>query len=79
LLAELRAAAVFAAPCSIVLEQPPARADLVVVRVDGVEVPANDPDGWMLVGDRTVHVTGASCAMLGQGMAHSIEVDVHCE
>jgi hypothetical protein len=51
----------------------------VVVRVDDVELPANDPDGWMLVGDRTVHLTGAACAMLAQGAAHSIDVDVHCE
>jgi hypothetical protein len=51
----------------------------VVVRLDDVELPANDPDGWMLVGDRTVHLTGAACAMLAQGAAHSIDVDVHCE
>ena len=79
LLAELRAATVRAAPCSIVLESAPARPDLVVVRLDDVELPADDPDGWMLVGDRTVHLTGAACATLAQGAAHAFDVDVHCE
>jgi hypothetical protein len=64
--------------CTYVLDNPPSRADFVLVKLDGMQINLNDPNGWMLVGDRTVEVQGAACEQLRSTGSHSIEVSVQC-
>ncbi|HKU36560.1 MAG TPA: vWA domain-containing protein, partial [Polyangiales bacterium] len=40
--------------CSFTLDKPPSRADFVLVTLDGKQINLDAPDGWKLVGDRTV-------------------------
>jgi hypothetical protein len=65
--------------CTFVLDKPPPRADYVLVKVDGVQVNLNDPNGWQLVGDRTVELTGATCEKLKSDGAHSVDAEVRCQ
>jgi hypothetical protein len=65
--------------CTFVLDKPPPRADYVLVKVDGVQVNLNDPNGWQLVGDRTVELTGATCEKLKSDGAHNVDAEVRCQ
>jgi hypothetical protein len=64
--------------CTYVLDNPPRRADYVLVKLDGMQINLDDPNGWVLVGDRTVEVQGAACDQLRSTGSHSIEVSVQC-
>jgi hypothetical protein len=77
LLAEFGRIAGAIASCSFQLSQPPQRADYVLVRLDGKQVNLNMPDGFRLVGDRTVELTGASCALFQSGQ-HVLDAQVQC-
>lgn len=78
LLAVLQSIASELVSCSYVLDSAPSRADFVRVLLDGTQINLNDPNGWMLVGDRTVEVQGAACEQLRSAGSHSIEVSVQC-
>jgi hypothetical protein len=78
LLAVLQSIASELVSCTYVLDNAPSRADFVLVKLDGVQINLNDPNGWMLVGDRTVEVQGAACEQLRSSGSHSIEVTVQC-
>ena len=64
--------------CTYVLDTAPSRADFVLVKLDGQQINLNEPDGWILVGDRTVEIQGAACEQLRSTGAHSVEVEVQC-
>jgi hypothetical protein len=64
--------------CSFTLDKPPSRADFVLVRLDGKQINLNDADGWRLVGDRTIELTGASCNTFRGGGSHILDAEVQC-
>jgi hypothetical protein len=66
------------ASCSFQLNSPPERADHVLVRLDGQQVNLDQPDGFALVGDRTVELRGQSCARYREGN-HLLDAQVLCE
>jgi Mg-chelatase subunit ChlD len=78
LLTELQRIAGDVVSCSFVLDEAPPRADFVLVRLDGKQINLNDPNGWMLVGDRNVQLTGTACETLKDGAPHSVDVEVRC-
>jgi len=78
LLAVLQSIASELVSCTYVLDTAPARADYVLVKLDGQQINLNEPDGWVLVGDRTVEIQGAACSTLRSTGGHSIEVEVQC-
>jgi hypothetical protein len=65
--------------CTFVLDKAPPRADYVLVKVDGNQVNLNDPNGWQLVGDRTVELTGTACEKLKSDGAHIVSAEVRCQ
>lgn len=66
------------ASCSFELNSPPERADHVLVRLDGRQVNLNEPDGFALLGDRTVELRGQSCTRYREGN-HVLDASVLCE
>lgn len=64
--------------CSFVLDMPPERVDHVLVRLDGKQINLAAADGWLLEGDRTIRVTGASCTLVRDGSPHTVDVEVRC-
>lgn len=66
------------ASCSFELNSPPERADHVLVRLDGQQVNLDTPDGFALVGDRTVELRGQSCSRYREGN-HVLDAQVLCE
>jgi hypothetical protein len=77
LLAALQGIASTLVSCSYMLDMAP-QADHVLVKLDGAQINLNDPDGWVLVDDRTVQIQGAACAQLRSTGAHSVDVEVQC-
>ncbi|HMI94384.1 MAG TPA: vWA domain-containing protein, partial [Polyangiales bacterium] len=65
--------------CTFVLDKAPPRADYVLVRVDGKQINLADPNGWQLVGDRTVELTGSTCETLKADGAHVVDAEVRCQ
>jgi hypothetical protein len=65
--------------CSFVLDKAPPRADYVLVKIDGVQVNLDDPNGWHLIGDRTVELTGSTCEMLKSPGNHQVDAEVRCQ
>ena len=78
LLTELQRIAGDVVSCSFVLDAAPPRPDFVLVRLDGTQINLNDPNGWMLVGDRNVQLTGTACETLKDGGQHAVDVEVRC-
>lgn len=78
LLAVLQSIASELVSCTYVLDNPPRAAAFVRVLLDGAQINLDDPNGWVLVGDRTVEVQGAACDQLRSTGSHSIEVTVQC-
>jgi hypothetical protein len=78
LLAALQGIASTLVSCTYVLDTAPRAAEYVLVKLDGQQINLNEPDGWVLVGDRTVEIQGAACAQLRSTGAHSIDVEVQC-
>jgi hypothetical protein len=78
LLTEMQRIAGDVVSCSFVLDQPPQRADFVLVRLDGEQINLGEADGWALVGDRNVQLMGASCNKLKDGGGHAVDVEVRC-
>jgi hypothetical protein len=67
------------ASCSYELESAPPRADYVRVMLDGRQVNLDDPDGWALIGEKTVELRGAACDALMTPTTHALDVQVECE
>jgi hypothetical protein len=65
--------------CTFVLDKPPMRSDYVLVKIDGSQINLDDPNGWHLVGDRTVELTGQSCDKLKSDGAHIVDAEVQCD
>jgi hypothetical protein len=65
--------------CTFVLDKPPMRADYVLVKIDGTQVNLDDPNGWHLVGDRTVELVGSTCDTLKSDGAHIVDAEVLCD
>jgi hypothetical protein len=78
LLSELTRITFAIASCSFELNAPPDQADHVLVRLDGKQVNLGSPDGFALVGDRTIELRGESCAHYREGN-HLIDAQVLCE
>ena len=79
LLAVLESITAKIASCTFQLEMAPPRPDYVRVEVDGKQINLGDPDGWQLVGDRTVELQGGACMSLMTVAAHAINVEVECD
>ena len=79
LLTEFQRIAGAAVSCTFALDQAPPQADHVLVRVDGVQVNLDDPNGWHLVGDRTVELVGTACDTLQSDGDHMVDAEVHCD
>jgi von Willebrand factor type A domain len=77
LLAEFMRIAGVIASCQFQLNAPPQRADYVLVRLDGKQVNLNDPNGFQLIGDRTVELEGSACMAYQQG-SHVLDAQVQC-
>jgi hypothetical protein len=54
--------------CDFKLDHAPSRADFVLVRLDGQMLTIDDPNGWRLVGDRTIQLVGTSCERFRNGL-----------
>jgi Mg-chelatase subunit ChlD len=65
--------------CTFSLDKAPPRADYVLVRVDGNQINLDDPNGWGLVGDRTIELRGAACSTVQANGDHLVDAEVHCE
>jgi hypothetical protein len=78
LLASLKGITSAVASCSFALDKAPPRADFVLVRMDGQQLNLGQPNGWQLVGDRTIELTGTACATFKNGN-HVLEAEVKCE
>lgn len=76
LIMELQSILGAVAGCSFSLDKAPPRADFVLVRMDGKQI--NLGTDWMLAGDRTIEIIGASCDKLKDGGAHTIDAEVRC-
>lgn len=48
------------------------------VRVDGVEIPCNDPDGWKLNSPTEIELQGAACDLI-QGGEHTVDATFPCD
>ena len=65
------------ASCRFELSAPPQRPDYVLVRLDGKQINLNDPNGFMIIGDRAVELQGTACATFKQGQ-HLLDAQVQC-
>jgi hypothetical protein len=66
------------ASCSFHLDQAPSRADYVLVTIDGKQLNLDAPDGWRLVDDHTVEITGNACSTFRTGK-HVLDAKVQCD
>ena len=64
--------------CSFTLDKPPSRADFVLVTLDGKQINLDAPNGWKLVGDRTVELSGAACDAFRSAGTHILDAEVQC-
>lgn len=78
LLGELKRIAGEIATCSLLLEDPPASAEFVLVTLDGEPLALDAPDGWSLIDGTTIQLSGASCETFRSG-PHAVEASVQCE
>lgn len=65
------------ASCRFELSAPPQRPDYVLVRIDGKQINLNDPNGFVIIGDRSVELQGAACTTFKQGQ-HLLDAQVQC-
>jgi hypothetical protein len=65
------------ASCRFELSAPPQRADYVLVRIDGKQINLNDPNGFQLIGDRSVELQGTACTTFREGQ-HLLDAQVQC-
>lgn len=65
--------------CSFTLDKAPPRPDFVLVKIDGGQVNLNDPNGWRMMGDRTVELTGSACEKLKADGNHQVDAEVRCQ
>jgi Mg-chelatase subunit ChlD len=79
LASEFQRIAAAAVSCSFALDEAPARADYVLVRVDGKQINLGDPNGWSLVNQRSVELHGSACTQLQSGGTHAVDAEVQCD
>lgn len=77
LVEELRSIAGVITSCSLDLDQAPADPAYVLVKLDGSKLSLDDVNGWMMVGDRTIELSGMACEVFKEG-SHLIEVTGEC-
>lgn len=78
LLTELQRITGEIAGCAFSLSMAPQRADFVLVRLDGLQINLDDPNGWRLNGDREVELVGSACESFKTG-AHTLKAEVQCD
>jgi hypothetical protein len=64
--------------CTIELAEPPPDRRLVNLFFDGQVVPADETDGWIWLDERTVRVTGSSCALMETGQVLQADIVAGC-
>jgi hypothetical protein len=79
LLAELQRITGDIISCDLLLDGEPSGPEYVRVRIDGIQVNLNQPDGWNFIPPNTVQLVGGSCTKIKDCGQHFIEVDVLCE
>lgn len=77
LTAALESIASTIATCSFALDKAPARADYVLVTLDGKQLNLDDANGWRMVDDKTVEIVGEACNTFKSG-AHLLNAQVQC-
>lgn len=78
LVTELETIASSIASCDFKLDRAPTRADFVLVQLDGERLNLDDPNGWRLVGTRTIRLVGSACERFREG-SHSVTAELRCE
>jgi hypothetical protein len=63
--------------CTFTLDQVPPNPKLVRVQIDGVSVPLDAADGWVIEG-KNVTLQGGSCNTLKDGKGHLLNAQVEC-
>lgn len=63
--------------CTFTLDQVPENPKKVRVQIDGVSVPLNAADGWVIDG-KTVTLQGGACSTLKDGKGHMLQAQVEC-
>lgn len=64
--------------CEATLSSSFVRPEDIHVKLDGNELPLNDPNGWRIE-QQTVFIEGEACSTLQSGRGHKIEVVVDCQ
>ena len=64
--------------CTFSLDTIPDDPKRVRVQIDGKSIPLNAADGWVIDGNN-VTLQGGSCAMLKDGMGHTLAAQVECK
>ncbi|MET0385759.1 MAG: vWA domain-containing protein [Polyangiales bacterium] len=77
LVSELQQIASAITSCDFSLDKTPPSADHVLVQLDGEQLNLGEPDGWRLVGDRTIQLVGAACDRFRDG-THSVSAEIRC-
>jgi len=77
LLSEFEKIASSITSCDFSLDRAPTSADYVLVKLDGEQLNLGAADGWRLVGERTIQLTGAACERFREG-DHSVSADLLC-
>lgn len=78
LVTELETIASSIASCDFKLDRAPTRADFVLVQLDSERLNLDDPNGWRLVGTRTIQLVGSACERFREG-SHSVTAELRCE
>jgi uncharacterized protein YegL len=63
--------------CTFSLDQVPPDLKKVRVTIDGVSIPLNTPDGWVIDG-KNVTLQGKACASLKDGKGHTLTAQIEC-
>lgn len=78
LVTQLKSIASSIASCDFKLDRAPSRADFVLVQLDGERLDLDQPNGWRLVGTRTIQLVGDACERFREG-SHSVTAELRCE
>jgi hypothetical protein len=64
--------------CDFRLDRAPGRPEYVLVQLDGEQLDLDAPNGWRLVGERTIQLVGEACERFREG-SHSLHAELRCE
>lgn len=63
--------------CKFSLDTEPPDVKRVRVQIDGVSIPLNSPDGWVIQG-KNITLIGGACATLKDGKGHILNAQIEC-